>query len=102
MARKPTRKQARYTELRQHHFTPGEARMLKELPRNNPAREALIRDRDTRWERFERIARSKVERGKWRRGQVMGKWLANLSRSGRCPGSQVGPSQSGRTEAAIG
>jgi hypothetical protein len=78
--RRPTIHQRKYSELREHHFTPGESRALSLLPRNNPARDDMIQDRDQRWERFIRIAHNKVERGKWRERDIPSKWLKNLSR----------------------
>lgn len=78
--RRPTNRQRRYNELREHHFTPGESRALSQLPRNNPARTDMIQDRDQRWERFIRIAHNKVSRGQWRERDIPSKWLKNLSR----------------------
>jgi len=80
VARKLTRREKRYRELREHHFTPLEARALSLLPRINPARTAMIRARDARWERFLKIAEGKVARGLWRRSQLPEKWARNLAR----------------------
>lgn len=78
--RRSSRRALREQELREHHFTPLEARMLRELPRKNQARATMIATRDARWERFTKIAQRKVDRGQWRRQDVMDKWAANLSR----------------------
>ncbi len=71
---------SRDEELRKHHFTPLESRMLRELPRNNAARKAMIQDRDDRWERFTRVVGYKVRSGKWTTQEIVDKWTANLSR----------------------
>jgi len=81
MARRITQKESRRRELLSAHFTPLEARMLKELPRNNPARRQMIADRIDRWDRFVKIANRKLQSSAWRRSQVPQKWLNNLSRT---------------------
>ena len=73
-------KRARYRELRLEHFTPREARMLSTLPKSTPALKSLRDDRVARRSRFEKVAATKIAKGKWRRGDVEKKWLQNLSR----------------------
>lgn len=67
-------------ELRSRHFAPKEARELSVLPKSTPALRAMIVDRISRRERFEKLAASKIASGKWKRSQVSGKWVKNLSR----------------------
>ena len=74
MPRRITQKESRRRELLDVHFTPREARLLKELPRNNPARRAMIAGRITRWERFTKIARTKLASKAWKRHQIPQKW----------------------------
>jgi len=73
-------RQARYSTLRAEHFTPREARELSKLSKNTPALQALRADRIARFERFSKIAAGKLERGKWRKRDLPGKWVKNLSR----------------------
>lgn len=80
MARYRQRRLERYQLLRAEHFTPLEARELSKLPRNTPALRMLRVDRVARWERFQKIANAKMDRGKWRTKDVPKKWLANLAR----------------------
>lgn len=75
-----SQRQSRARWLLDHHFTPREAELLSAVPRKTPALLAMVRDRDARWERFLQLARTRVDKGKWRRDQVDGKWLGNLSR----------------------
>jgi len=80
MARFRQQRRNRYALLRSEHFTPLEARELSKLPRNTPALKQMRDDRVARRERFDRIAARKLEQGRWRKSDVAGKWLKNLSR----------------------
>jgi len=80
MARFKVRRQARYGILLSERFTPLEARELSKLPANTPALKLLRADRRARWERFEKIAARKLDRGQWRERDLHAKWLGNLAR----------------------
>lgn len=77
---KRTKRQQRYDWLRSHHLTPAEARELCVLPKATPALREIISERDARWEKFKRLATTKVSRGKWRERDLPAKWTANLLR----------------------
>jgi len=66
--------------LRLNYFTPLEARELAVIPRNTPALKLMRQERIARRTRFEKLAATKLAKGKWTRAQVEKKWLANLSR----------------------
>ena len=66
--------------LRAHHFTEYESRELSLLRMGDPVLRVMVGDRDRRWERFVQMARRKVGSGRWRQGDLPGKWYANLSR----------------------
>ncbi len=78
--RRTTRRSVRYQYLRANRLTPIEAREFSVLPKSTPALKGLVVDRNARWERFVKIANSKLRKGKWRQRDLPSKWLANLSR----------------------
>jgi hypothetical protein len=75
-----SRRTDRYNALRTNYFTPLEARELSVLPKNTPALKLMRQERIARRTRFEKLAATKLAKGKWTRSQVEKKWLANLSR----------------------
>ncbi|KKK47520.1 hypothetical protein LCGC14_3154350 [marine sediment metagenome] len=80
MARFKTRRQNRFTFLRDNQFLPLEARLLSKLPKVTPALKLMVLDRLERRVRFEKIAARKIETGKWKRGEIPKKWIKNISR----------------------
>lgn len=80
MARYKAQRTNRYNTLLSEHFTPLESRELSKLPKNTPALKQLREDRVARWEKFERFAVGKVDRGHWRPQDVKNKWITNLAR----------------------
>ncbi|MGR3295985.1 MAG: hypothetical protein ACUZ8A_07150 [Candidatus Bathyanammoxibius sp.] len=76
----PTRRQNRFTFLRDNQFLPLEARELSKLPKSTPALKLMVLDRLERRVRFEKIAARKLEQGKWKRSEIPKKWLKNISR----------------------
>ncbi len=76
----PTRRQTRFTFLRDNQFLPLEARELSKLPKATPALKLMVLDRLERRARFEKIAARKLEQGKWKRSEIPKKWVNNISR----------------------
>ncbi len=83
MANYKPRRQAAYDYLINHHMTPLESRVLSVLPRLTPAVRLMTADRDSRWDRFQKIAASKIARGRWQPQDLIRKWASNLYRSYR-------------------
>jgi len=80
MARFKSQRMARYNALIAEHFTPLESRELSKLPKSTPALKQIREDRVVRWEKFERFATNKIDRGYWRPQDVKSKWITNLAR----------------------
>ncbi len=76
----PTRRQTRFTFLRDNQFLPLEARELSRLPKATPALKLMVMDRLERRVRFEKIAARKIETGQWKRADIPKKWIKNISR----------------------
>lgn len=74
------KRRERHTTLRLERFTPREAKMLSEIPANTPALKLCREARIVRWNKFEKLAATKIANGKWRRGEIKQKWINNLSR----------------------
>lgn len=57
-----------------------ESHEFSKLPKNTPALQMILRERENRRARFEKIAARKIANGSWKREQLREKWVANLTR----------------------
>ena len=68
------------TLLSTHHFSPLEVSQFKTLGRMTPTLKTLIHQRDVMRSRFEKLASSKIDGGRWSRQQVPWKWWESVAR----------------------
>jgi len=80
LAKYKARRQARYEFLLARRFTPLEARELSRLPGDAPALRLVVRERESRWNRWQGMARWRVGKGQWREEDVPERWLGYLAR----------------------
>jgi len=76
-----TRKKRHYLYLREHYFSPYEARELSVLPKASYALRRIVKDRAAQRKRFDAMADRKIDRGSWLPRDVAGKWRESLSKS---------------------